>query len=209
MPEPEAAGMPSSRSRGRAAAAQFHRPVHRFDRVDRGDLRRHRRGRRLHLGPAALLLQRVDSRFLRLRPAAARHPDLLGHRRDLAIAAPTSRSISCGPMSGRNCSAPSTSSPRWCCCSWSLVHTYTLYDKVAATRADNVLTFDLRLPTWPFFAVAWLGDVAAVILIAVQNLSADLPSRAAWRGPLRCSRWNDHDELATPSPSSASSRCSC
>ena len=32
------------------------------------------------------------------------------------------------------------------------VQTYTLYDKVWTTRADNVLTFDLRLPTWPFFA---------------------------------------------------------
>ena len=49
------------------------------------------------------------------------------------------------------------------------VHTYTLYDKVAATRADHVLTFDLRLPTWPFFAVAWLGDAAAVILIAMRT----------------------------------------
>src|SRR5262245_40064707 len=49
------------------------------------------------------------------------------------------------------------------------VHTYTLYDKVMATRADHVLTFDLRLPTWPFFAVAWLGDAAAVVLIAVRT----------------------------------------
>jgi len=50
-----------------------------------------------------------------------------------------------------------------------MVHTWTLYDKVAATRADHVLTFDMRLPTWPFFAVAWLGDAAAVILIAVRS----------------------------------------
>jgi TRAP-type C4-dicarboxylate transport system permease small subunit len=50
-----------------------------------------------------------------------------------------------------------------------IVHTWTLYDKVVATRADNVLTFDLRLVTWPFFAVAWLGDAAAVILIAVRT----------------------------------------
>jgi TRAP-type C4-dicarboxylate transport system permease small subunit len=49
------------------------------------------------------------------------------------------------------------------------VHTYTLYDKVMATRADHVLTFDLRLPTWPFFAVAWFGDAAAVVLIAVRT----------------------------------------
>jgi TRAP-type C4-dicarboxylate transport system permease small subunit len=49
------------------------------------------------------------------------------------------------------------------------VQTWTLYDKVASTRLDNVQTFDLRLPVWPFFAVAWIGDVAAVILIAVRT----------------------------------------
>ena len=49
------------------------------------------------------------------------------------------------------------------------VHSWTLFDKVASTRADNVLTFDLRLPNWPFFAVAWLGDVSAVVLIAVRT----------------------------------------
>jgi hypothetical protein len=49
------------------------------------------------------------------------------------------------------------------------VQTYTLFDKVATTRADHVLTFDLNLPTWPFFAVAWLGDAAAVLLIAVRT----------------------------------------
>src|SRR2546430_17245713 len=46
------------------------------------------------------------------------------------------------------------------------VQTWTLFDKVVSTRAGNVLTFDLRLPTWPFFLVAWLGDVSAVLLIA-------------------------------------------
>jgi len=49
------------------------------------------------------------------------------------------------------------------------VQTYTLYDKVWTTRADHVLTFDLRLPTWPFFLVAWLGDVSAVLLIAIRT----------------------------------------
>ena len=49
------------------------------------------------------------------------------------------------------------------------VQTYTLFDKVRATYADNVLTFDLRLPVWPFFLVAWLGDVSAVLLIAVRT----------------------------------------
>jgi TRAP-type transport system small permease protein len=47
--------------------------------------------------------------------------------------------------------------------------TLTLLDKVTSTYADNVLTFDLRLPTWPFFAVAWAGDVSAVVLIAVRT----------------------------------------
>jgi TRAP-type transport system small permease protein len=49
------------------------------------------------------------------------------------------------------------------------VQTYTLFDKVVGTYNDHVLTFDLRLPTWPFFAVAWAGDVSAVILIAIRT----------------------------------------
>jgi TRAP-type C4-dicarboxylate transport system permease small subunit len=49
------------------------------------------------------------------------------------------------------------------------VQTYTLFDKVTSTYADHVLTFDLRLPTWPFFLVAWIGDVSAVLLIAVRT----------------------------------------
>ncbi len=49
------------------------------------------------------------------------------------------------------------------------VQTTMLFDKVVTTRADNVLTYDLNLPTWPFFAVAWAGDVSAVILIAVRT----------------------------------------
>src|SRR5881227_2668591 len=49
------------------------------------------------------------------------------------------------------------------------VQTYTLFDKVKSTYADNVLTFDLNLPTWLFFAVAWIGDVSAVLLIAIRT----------------------------------------
>ena len=49
------------------------------------------------------------------------------------------------------------------------VQTYTLVDKVIVTYQDNVLTFDLRLPTWPFFLLAWLGDASAVLLIAVRT----------------------------------------
>jgi TRAP-type C4-dicarboxylate transport system permease small subunit len=47
--------------------------------------------------------------------------------------------------------------------------TIMLFDKVRTTMADNVLTYDLHLPTWPFFAVAWAGDVSAVVLIAVRT----------------------------------------
>jgi TRAP-type C4-dicarboxylate transport system permease small subunit len=49
------------------------------------------------------------------------------------------------------------------------VQTYTLFDKVRDTYHDHVLTFDLRLPTWPFFALAWVGDVSAVALIAIRT----------------------------------------
>jgi TRAP-type C4-dicarboxylate transport system permease small subunit len=49
------------------------------------------------------------------------------------------------------------------------VQTYTLFDKVTSTYAENVSTFDLRLPVWPFFLVSWLGDVSAVLLIAVRT----------------------------------------
>jgi TRAP-type C4-dicarboxylate transport system permease small subunit len=48
------------------------------------------------------------------------------------------------------------------------MQTYTLFDKVRSTYADHVMTYDLNLPTWPFFAVAWVGDVSAVFLIAVR-----------------------------------------
>jgi len=49
------------------------------------------------------------------------------------------------------------------------VQTYTLFDKVRGTYRDNVLTFDLHMPTWPFFLIAWIGDVSAVLLIAIRT----------------------------------------
>jgi TRAP-type C4-dicarboxylate transport system permease small subunit len=49
------------------------------------------------------------------------------------------------------------------------VQTWTLFDKVRSTYNDNVLTFDLHMPTWPFFALAWAGDVSAVLLIAIRT----------------------------------------
>src|SRR5258707_3038838 len=38
------------------------------------------------------------------------------------------------------------------------VQTIMLFDKVRLTYQDNVLTYDLRIPTLPFALVAWLGD---------------------------------------------------
>ena len=49
------------------------------------------------------------------------------------------------------------------------VKTTMLFDKVRLIYKDNILTFDLNIPTWPFAAVAWLGDVSAVLLIAVRT----------------------------------------
>ena len=49
------------------------------------------------------------------------------------------------------------------------VQTYTLFDKVVNTRADHIVTMDLQLPIWPFFLVSWIGDVSAVLLIAIRT----------------------------------------
>jgi TRAP-type transport system small permease protein len=49
------------------------------------------------------------------------------------------------------------------------VQTWTLLDKTTTTYADNLQTAELRLPFWPFYALAWAGDVSAVILIAVRT----------------------------------------
>src|ERR1700761_2376594 len=49
------------------------------------------------------------------------------------------------------------------------VQTIMLFDKVRLTYQDNVLTYDLRIPTWPFALVAWLSDVSAVLLIAIRT----------------------------------------
>jgi TRAP-type C4-dicarboxylate transport system permease small subunit len=49
------------------------------------------------------------------------------------------------------------------------VQTWTLFDKVRGTYNDHVTTFDMHMPTWPFFAIAWIGDVSAVVLIAIRT----------------------------------------
>jgi TRAP-type C4-dicarboxylate transport system permease small subunit len=67
------------------------------------------------------------------------------------------------------------------------VQTIMLVDKVSLTYRDNVLTYDLNLPTWPFFAVAWLGDVSAVVLIAIRT----------WRLIFQNESLEDHPESKT------------
>ena len=49
------------------------------------------------------------------------------------------------------------------------VQTAMLFDKVRGTYVDHVLTYDLNIPTWPFYAIAWAGDVSAVVLIAIRT----------------------------------------
>lgn len=46
--------------------------------------------------------------------------------------------------------------------------TWAMTDKVLSTRGDNVLTFDLHLPVWMFFAVAWFGIVLSVPLLLLR-----------------------------------------
>src|SRR5262249_34202269 len=49
------------------------------------------------------------------------------------------------------------------------VQTYTLFAKGNATRNANIPTLDLHLPTRPLLALAWAGDVPAVLLIAIRT----------------------------------------
>jgi TRAP-type C4-dicarboxylate transport system permease small subunit len=63
--------------------------------------------------------------------------------------------------------------------------TIMLLDKVVTTRADHVLTYDLNLPVWPFFLVAWLGDVSAVLLIAVRTFRLIFRPEALAPAPLK------------------------
>ncbi|MBI4276097.1 MAG: TRAP transporter small permease [Rhizobiales bacterium] len=64
------------------------------------------------------------------------------------------------------------------------VQTYTLFDKVVSTRDANLLTFDLRIPVWRFYALAWIGDLAAVLLIAVRTYRLVFHPELLQRDPL-------------------------
>lgn len=48
------------------------------------------------------------------------------------------------------------------------VFTYTMADKVLSTYRDNVLTFDLHLPVWIFYAVAWAGLALCIPLLLLR-----------------------------------------
>jgi len=87
--------------------------------------------------------------------AASRHPDFLGHRRNLVSGTHITVDLVYANV-GRSCSASSTYRNA-CSVLRRLGSDLDLFDKVLSTRADNVLTFDLRLPTWPFFLVACWG----------------------------------------------------
>ena len=49
------------------------------------------------------------------------------------------------------------------------VQTWTLFDKVVSTRDAHIVTMALQVPIWPFFLVSWIGDVSAVLLIAIRT----------------------------------------
>jgi len=43
-----------------------------------------------------------------------------------------------------------------------------MWHKVLDTRAEHVLTFDLRQPVWIYYLVAWLGLAASVLLLVLR-----------------------------------------
>jgi hypothetical protein len=102
------------------------------------------------------------------RQAAVGHSDLLGHRGDqLSRHAHHCRSgLVVGWHAGQ-------AADRYLCHAGAAVRGQRAdrdaVRQVRLTYQDNVQTFDLRLPTWPFALVAWLGDVSAVLLIAVRT----------------------------------------
>jgi TRAP-type C4-dicarboxylate transport system permease small subunit len=59
-----------------------------------------------------------------------------------------------------------------------LVFALMFADKVVSTLQDNVRTFDLRLPVWGFYGVAWLGLAMAVLLalIRLERIIRGLPT---------------------------------
>ena len=53
--------------------------------------------------------------------------------------------------------------------SFMALFAWMLVTRLPAVERAHQLTSDLRLPVWPFYAVAWIGDISAVLLIAVRT----------------------------------------
>ena len=64
------------------------------------------------------------------------------------------------------------------------VFTWMMATKVATTYGDNVQTFDLRMPVWGFYLVAWAGLAAAIALMVVRTIRLLLaPETLARKSP--------------------------
>jgi TRAP-type C4-dicarboxylate transport system permease small subunit len=50
------------------------------------------------------------------------------------------------------------------------VFTWMMATKVIDTYKENILTFDLRLPVWIFYCLAWIGLAAAIVLLVVRTI---------------------------------------
>jgi TRAP-type C4-dicarboxylate transport system permease small subunit len=71
------------------------------------------------------------------------------------------------------------------------VFTWMMAVKVLDTRAADILTFDLRVPVWPFYLLAWAGLAAAIILLGFRTAAMVVgpaqpssPPQSEERGPL-------------------------
>ena len=69
-----------------------------------------------------------------------------------------------------------------------VIFTWMMGAKVLTTFNDNVQTFDLRLPVWVFYFVAWIGLAAAILLLAVRTvrllIRPDIVAQAPHAKPL-------------------------
>lgn len=63
-----------------------------------------------------------------------------------------------------------------------LVLCLSLLDQAIQAHRDNILTYDIRLPTWPFLAIAWSGTVSALILISIRLFRAFVRRNGAGDG---------------------------
>jgi TRAP-type transport system small permease protein len=50
------------------------------------------------------------------------------------------------------------------------VLTWMVGNKVISTYHDNVLTFDLNLPVWVAYLIAWVGIATSIVLLVVRTM---------------------------------------